>query len=348
MPFTALEIEHAGNAAIEFHWNTPKVYSQTIQDKPLLKKMRAKTKTFPGGKDNITARVKGTYTTTIQGFDSNDTVTYGNPANIKQATAPWKLVHSGISFTMHELLKSGISITETKSGENTSNASRQEKIMLANLLNDKIEDMREGTDRGMNEMFWRDGTQDAKLVPGITSFIVDDPDAVGTVLGIDPALETYWKNRANLTITLGAGPETGAVLNTFQTEFRQLRRFGGNPDAIYAGSDMMDRLEKELKAQGFYTQTGWAKSGRIDGSVTDMDFKNVMIEYDPTLDDLGYEKRAYVLDCSKIFPMVIDGENGKDHTPARPENQYVFYRARTWVGGLMCNQRNAHGVYGFA
>ena len=45
--------------------------------------------------------------------------------------------------------------------------------------------------------------------------------------------------------------------------------------------------------------------------------------------------------------MVIDGESGKDHAPARPEDKYVFYRARTWVGGLICNRRNGNGVYAF-
>lgn len=348
MPFTAQELEHAGNAAIEYHWNTPKVRSQTLQDKPLLNKMMAKSKPFPGGKDNITIRVKGLYSTTIQGFSADETVGYNNPANIKQAVYPWKLIHSGISFTMHELLKSGISVVDSTTGEKTSQASRSEKIMLANLLNDKIEDMVEGTDRGMNTMFWNDGTSDPDLVPGITSFIVDDPTAAATVGGLSQTAHTWWRNRADLTISLGAGPETGAVLNTLQYEFRQLRRYGGKPDTILAGSDMMDRIEKELKAQGYYTDSGWAKSGRIDGSVTDLAFKNVNIEYDPTLDDLGYSKRAYVIDCKTVHPMHIDGENGKDHNPARPETKYVYYRARTWVGGLVCSQRNANGVYAFA
>lgn len=348
MPFTAQELEHAANAAIEFHWNTPKVRSQTIQDKPLLAKMNGKTKTFPGGKDNITVRVKGLYTTTIQGFTADETVSYANPANIKTATYPWKLIHSGISFTMHELLKSGISITDSTTGENSSQASRAEKVMLANLLDDKIEDMREGTDRGMNEMYWRDGTQDADLVPGVLSFVVDDPTAAATVGGLSQTQHTWWQNRADLTINLGASAATGAVLTKLQNEFRQLRRYGGKPDTMLAGSDMMDRIEQELKAQGYYTDSGWANKGRIDGSVSDLAFKNVMIEYDPTLDDLGYSKRLYVLDSRTIHPMVIDGENGKDHAPARPENKYVYYRARTWVGGLVCNQRNANGVYAFA
>lgn len=349
MPFTAQELEHAANAAIAFHKDTPKVQSQTIQDKPLYAAMRRAEKTFPGGKDQITVRVKGIYTTTIQGFTADDSVSYGNPANIKQAVYNWYLIHSGITFTMHELLKSGISVTDTTTGERTSQASRAEKIMLANLLEDKIEDMNEGTERGMNEMFWLDGTQDAELSPGVTSFVVDDPTADLNIGGLNQVLHTWWRNRASLTINLGSGPETGAVLNTLQYEFRQLRRYGGLKRSIWlAGSDMMDRIEKELKAQGYYTQTGWANKGKIDGSVSDLAFKGNDIMYDPTLDDLGWSKRLYVLDTDAIKPMVIDGEADKDHAPARPENVYAFYRARTWVGGLTCNRRNSSGVYAFA
>lgn len=349
MPFTAQELEHAANAAIAFHKDTPKVVSQTLQDKPLYKAMRSAEKTFPGGKDQITCRVKGIYSTTIQGFSADDTVSYGNPANIKQAVYNWYLVHSGITFTMHELLKSGISIVDSTTGEKTSQASRAEKIMLANLLEDKIEDMNEGTERGMNTMFWLDGTQDAELSPGVTSFIVDDPTADLNVGGLNQVTHSWWRNRSSLTINLGAGPETGAVLNTLQYEVRQLRRYGGLKRSKWlAGSDMMDRIEKELKAQGYYTQTGWANKGRIDGSVSDLAFKGNDIDYDPTLDDLGWSKRLYVLDTDAIKPMVIDGEADKDHAPARPENVYAFFRARTWVGGMTCNRRNSSGVYAFA
>jgi hypothetical protein len=138
------------------------------------------------------------------------------------------------------------------------------------------------------------------------------------------------------------------VVNTLRTEYRQLRRFGGNPNLWLAGSDWLDRMELEAKAKGNYTDTGWAQSGRMDMSVADMAFKGNAVEYDPTLDDLGLAKYLFVLDTRRLFPKVVDGENMKKHSPARPENKYTFYRAVTWVGGLICSQRNAHGVYAFS
>src|SRR6185312_7228876 len=107
-----------------------------------------KAKTFPGGQGNITVRVKGIYSTTIQGFNHDDSVGYVNPANIKTATYPWKLIHAGISFSMHELIKDGISVTDCIDGKNVSRHTDREMTALANLLDDKLEDMQEGIDRG--------------------------------------------------------------------------------------------------------------------------------------------------------------------------------------------------------
>ncbi len=63
MPFTAQELENVGAAVLDYHMNTPKVVAQTLQDRPLLQAMESAAKEFPGGKDDITVRVKGAYTT---------------------------------------------------------------------------------------------------------------------------------------------------------------------------------------------------------------------------------------------------------------------------------------------
>lgn len=349
MPFSALELENAANAVIQFHYNTPNVRSQTIQDKPLLAAMMDKEKPFPGGKDEITFAVKGTYTTTIQGFSDNDTVGYSNPSNIKRGRAPWKLIHAGLEITMHELLKAGISIDESNDGDldRAKRHTNSEKVVLADMLKDKVEDLMEGTDRGMNTMFWKDGTQDAKQVPGIRSFVLDDPTTATVVLGIDQSVNTWWRNRASLGIA-SADPTLQGVVQTLQKEWRQLRRYGGNPNLVLCGSSFIDWMERELRAKGNYTLEGWTSSKSTDASIADITFKGQKFIYDPTLDDMGLAKYCFVLDTRHIFPMVIEGESMKKHSPERPAQQYLFYRALTWVGGLICDQRNAQGVYSIA
>jgi hypothetical protein len=347
MPFTVAELENIANAAIDFHFQRGKVHSQTLQDKPLLALIKSRQKTFPGGKDNITVRVKGEYTGAFQGFSHDDQVSYVNPTNIRTATYPWKLIHNGIQFTMHELLKDGISITDSTTGKGEVRHSERELTALANLLDDKLEELDETTERGMNEMFWKDGTSDSDLVPGLQSIIVNDPTSATVVGGIDQSANDWWRNRAELGISAST-PGDLNITHTLQTEFRQLRRFGGRPSKGLAGSDFLEAWEKELRSKGDFTQDGWAKSGRIDASITDIAFKGVPFDYDPTLDDLGRAKYAYVIDPRRLFPMVMENQDMAKHKPARPEDRYVFYRAVTWVGGLVCNQRNAHGVYSIA
>ncbi|MPZ19558.1 MAG: phage major capsid protein [Luteitalea sp.] len=344
MPFTVAELENAAQAAIDFHFKKGKIVKQTIQDRPLFDKLMGKEKSFPGALENMTVRVKGIYTTDIQGFEHDDDVSYGNPANIKTAVYPWKLVHWGIKVTKHELLKNGISISP---GEQSTTAHEGEMIRLANLLDDKVEDMQEGGERGMNNMFWEDGSQDAKEVPGLTSFVLDDPTSAVTVGGIDQVANDWWRNRAALALTATTAADQN-VVQTLQREFRQLRRFGGRPDVLLAGSDFMDWFEQELRAKGNYTLDGWANKGSIDASVADIAFKGKPIMYDPTLDDMSKSKYLYALDSRHIYPMAIEGESMQDHKPARPAEKYVMYRAKTWVGGLVCDQRNCHGVYSIA
>lgn len=344
MPFTVQELENVANATIDFHERN-KVHKQSLQDKPLLKMLNAAGKSFPGGKEFITGRAKGDYTTTIQGFEHDDEVEYQNPANLKEFKYGWRLIHGGISFTMHELLKNGISISDSANGKGESTHSEAELIQLTNLLEDKIDDMEEGMERGFNRMYWQDGSQDPKEIAGITSFILNDPTSAVVVGGLDQVALPWWRNRANVGFAQGSTPGDLTVVNLLQKELRQLRRYGGRPNVGLAGSDFLEWMEKELRSKGTFVQEGWAKKGSIDMSTADISFKGIEFEYDPTLDDLGKSKYLYLLDSKSIQRRPMDGEDMKKHNPARPENKYVFYRAKTYVGGLTCNRRNGNGVY---
>jgi hypothetical protein len=114
---------------------------------------------------------------------------------------------------------------------------------------------------------------------------------------------------------------------------------------LFAGSSFLDALETELRVNGTYTQDGWAKGGAIDFSVADTAFKGTMINYDPTLDDESLQKYLFVIDTNAIYPMYMEDERNKRHSPARPHDKYVMYRAITDVVGLVCKQRNTSGVY---
>lgn len=344
MAFTAQELSNISNAILDFHIRG-KVESQVIQGRPLYDDLMANKKKFGGGKEFITGRVKGVYTSKFKGYSHDDEQQYENPANIKEWKARWYELGAGISVTMTELKKAGISVVDSNTGSQTSNHSDQDVYALTNILDDKFEDLDEGSKRSMAEIMWLDGTQDSKVFPGITSFILPNP-AVGSSFGLDRVANPYWRNRSVMNIDSSI-PDNQNIVHTLQREFRQLRRFATPKHKIYAGSDFMDAFERELRAKGTYKMDGWAKAGggKIDASMADISFKGIDVVYDPLLDDIGQSKYAYVLDLNAIKLQPMEGEEYKMHTPSRPPEKYALYRAVTWTGGLTANRLNTSGVY---
>ncbi len=348
--FTAQELANVGNAVIDFHIKGM-ADPQTIQGKPLYKRMLSKKKSFPGGKELITKAVKGAYTSSWQGFSHDDEVGYGNPANIKRVSTNWKEMHIGVQVTGTELKHAGITIVDSMTGEKKSKKSGADAVVLTDLWEDKMDDMKEGGERDFNETLWDDGTADPTKFAGIRSFLLTSP-STGVSFGLDRTANSWWRNRASTGISVTT-PSDMIIQKTLQDEYRQLRRYGGNPRLWLAGSDFIEAMEAELRAKGTFTQNGWAMSkdgqnARMEASMADISFKGNLIEYDPTLDDIGLAKYLYIIDDSAINLYEMDGEGFKDHTPARPHNKYVYYKAMTWTGGLLARRLNSSGVYSIA
>lgn len=337
MALTQAVIDNIANAALDYHMDKGQVHNQHIQDKPLYRDLRAAQRSFPGGKGELTVRVAFETQSTIEGFNSDDTLSFTNPTPIKTAKYPWKMLHCGISMTTDELLRDGISVVDTN-GKNTSEHSEREVTALANILEVKLEDMSEGWAAGFNAMLWKDGSQDAKEVPGLAYFITDNP-ATGVIGGIDRATQPLWRNLTDI------GIDTSAVelIPRLQQKVRQIRRYGNPNLKIYCGSAFLDALEAEVYAKGYYTQDGFA--GGKDIGMGKLRLKGLgTFEYDPTLDDESKSKYAYFVDMNAIRLMPVSGEDMKRHYPARPHDKMVIYRSMTWAGGLVARQLNTSMV----
>lgn len=344
---TMEQLETAANASMDFHLDKGKVSWQNEQNRPLYTDLMAAAKSFPGAKEFLTERVAGEYVSRIEGFTYDDSVGYNNPAKLRTAYFPYKLIHAGINMTFHELIQNGISIKNTMDGTGETRLSDSESVQLADIFEYKLEDLTGGWNKDFDEMLWGDGSTDPKLVPGVRSIILDNPASALVIGGIDQAANAWWRNYSAIGIVTTT-PSLGNMVTALQKGVRQMRRYGTPKHKAYAGTDFLEALEAELRAKGSYTQDGFAKTGRVDLSVADLMFKGVEINYAPTLDDLGLSKYCYFLDMSKIRLRPVEGEDMKKHNPARPEDKYVLYRAVTWVGGLTTRQRNTSGVFSIA
>lgn len=337
-------LDNVANAAFDFYVKK-ELYNQHIQEKPLLRELRKKQKTFPGGKGEIVVSPVFETQSSLEGFEGDDTLTFTNPTPIKQARYPWKMQHLGIKMTTEELLKDGISIVDTN-GSQTREHSQRDVTVIQNILQSKMDDMSEGFADGMNTMLWLDGTQDTKDVPGI-QYLISKAPATGVVGGIDRATQPLWRNialtTANGTTQVTPNTSTSALIRTLQKQVRQLRRYGSPNFIILCGSAFMDAIEDEAYAKGTLTDSGFKETTEAGiGQVSVRGLGTFM--YDPTLDDLSEQKFAYFIDTKAIQLMPIEGEDMKKHNPARPHDKMVVYKSMTWAGGMCMKQSNTSMV----
>jgi hypothetical protein len=333
--------------AILDHFERGKALLQTEQDKPLVKILNQNKKDFAAGKTYVSDPVQGTVMSDtpgfLQGYTEDDALNFEQAQNILRAQYPWKEVAANLIISHTELKKDGITITDHQS---ESEHSGRDIDILTDTLENRLMDFSESWDRTVNFMFWQDGSQDAKKIGGMLSLLLDTPTQ-GTTGGLNRATYWWWQNRAlvgNNKIT--ASPTDQTLTRRLRSELRQLRRYGGKPTQALCGSQFIDALELEVQEKGVYTMEGFANEGKTDMGMAKIRMRGLgTFEYDPTLDDLGYGKRCYIFDTSKIMLRPMAQEDGKVLTPERPYQYMVFLHTKTWTGVLTAKQLNAHGVY---
>lgn len=362
MPATPEVIANINNSVLENYLNKGTVFKNNVQNKPMLQAFDAARSSFAGGKDYVSLGVKaGQGGGSLTGYSWDDQVTYYNPATNKRVKYAWKEHHIGITVTMTELKVDGITVVENGGSQRTQRMDGREKNVLANLLDEKMSDLGEDYAVSLDSLIHGDGSTDADALAGIGSFIFDVPN-VGTTGGLSRSANTWWQNRAATAAFGAAGgqgaitsaPTNGGVLLQFlQKEYRQLRRFAqsGVTHKNFAGSDFIDAMEVELRANGNYSLDGWRNRASTNGGMQTMGgvpFLDWNFVYDPTLDDMGLSKRAYVIDMKAIKLMYMNGERMHKHNPARPYDRYVMYNGITTTAVMCARQLNTSAVYDIA
>lgn len=360
MSFTAQELANIFNATLDNYLHKGQVFKQNVQNKPMLKAFDESAGTFSGGKGNISLAVKsGQGGGSLSGYTHDDVVGFHNPATTKRVNFPWKEHHIGLGITHTELKIDGITVIEDGADQNTSEKEGREEFALANLLDEKLDDFGEDYAVSLNSLIHGDGTADAKALAGIGSLLVEAPAAgTSTIGGLGQAANSWWANRAATAVNNSAGGQDaitssttggGALLNFLQKEIRQLNRYaqGGVRRRNFAGSDFIDALEKETRANGYYSMTGFEKGPRSDMGDAKI-LGGVPVVYDPTLDDLGLSKRCYSIDMRRIRLYYMKGEKMKKTMPARPYDRYVMFRGITSTCVMGAQQLNTSGIYDIA
>lgn len=359
MAFTSDEIANINNSALENYIDKGKVWAQNIANKPMLAAFNAAAGKFNGGKDYVSFAVKaGQGGGTLTGYSGDDQLNFYNPTGTKRAKFPWREHFIGIQVTHTELKIDGINIIEDGSDQTTSEMDGREEHVLANLLDEKMDDLGEDYAFSLDRLLHGDGSTDAKAIAGIASIILEAP-SLGSTGGLSRVANTYWRNRAATVANAATGGQGaitsatasgGALIEFLEKEWLQLSKYrkGTTKYKIFAGSDFIAAYRKEMRANGYYTMNGL--KGSVDGSQGPAEWKGNPIEWDPTLDDLGLAKRCYVIDMSKtgVRLLYMDGNRMKKHNPARPYDRMVMYNGISMTGVLVAKQLNTSAVYDIA
>ena len=317
---------------------------QTIADKPLMKALKSKEKSFASGQQTISIAVQGTKmsdtTGFIQGYQNDDELVFNQSQNALRVSVPWKEIHAGLIITFTELKVDGITVSQNKT---FSQHSKSELNQLLSLAKNRKDDYNESWATGFNQMLYLDGSQDGKQVPGIQSIITDTPNT-GTTCGLSRAAYPWWRHIAAVGSNRIVSSKGDQTLSQYIRDLKvQLMLFGGRPDKIICGSGALSALQREVSDKGVYTQTGFVKGVNVGiGTLSIAGIGDV--EFDPTMDLIGWGKRILIFDSRRLLLKPMEGESDRTLMPERPYNYMVWMMSKTWTGGLICTQLNANAI----
>lgn len=340
------------NTALDFYIKDQPV-GQNIQDKPLLRALSAAKKAFPGGQGYVSGPVQGAFASDqagfFQWFSHTDQVSFVHPDNILRAKFLWREAHAGIVLDFTELKQRGIGVDMSGAPVRSTNEEIQiVKDWLAAVMED---DFGESVSRALWDAFWRDGSQSAKAVVGLTGLIDDDP-TTGLVGSLDRSAYSWWRHYVG-GLGLQASEANQTLTKGLRRGIRQQRRYGGRPDLLFAGSAFIEAAEAEIQAKGSYTLTGF-QGDKADVAIGKDPEHSIFIrgvgwiEYEPWLDDHGQSKSLFALDSRHIKYMPMKGQETMAHKAVRPFDQFVLFKSVTSTFTMSVDKLNCHGKYSIA
>ena len=341
MPISSQDLAELAKVSMDEYLRNKPV-DQIATERPLLKKLMAKRKTFLGAKQNIIVNIRKAYESNFAWAYGETPVTFSPRNTTELASYPWHRAVDSLSISHDRLFGAGIKVREGDRG--AFKLEQNEKVQLVNLMDEQMLALREGFEEKLNLELLRDGTQSTDAVTGLDALISTTP-ATGIVGGINRATATYWRNHANTGLAVASVPEA------MEAAWRECIRHAGSPDFILVGGDFLDAYRKSI------TVTQNAESGRVktldvgvgSGVSSGMYFKGVELIWDPTFDALDtllapsvqWKKRCYFINTRylKLYDDDMDIV-----TPTRPHNVLAFYAMVNLRMSLVLESSNAHAV----
>lgn len=351
--YTANELAYIHSLVIDKHFKDKPV-SSAVYDKPTLKKILEKKKSYGAIQEYFDKGVKGVHgangvNDSVTGLAPSDKLKRYNPTNVRRAKAPHKKMHIGIEFSEDEAERYGIIIDDGFRRPKTQVSDIDPR--LYNGIKDKAEDLDERAHESLSRLIWSDGTADPKSLAGILAHIRDNP-TTGIVNGIDSGTNAWWRNRAFTTAHGAAGGQGaitsstsngGELLRVLHDDSRQLSIYGPIPDLFPCGSDFLEAAELEYRANGQYSQTGFTRGG--DAGVGSLAIHGVTMYFEPELDLIGRSKYGYRISSQDLCLYTQQNNWMRTRNPARPHDELVVHQDLLFAGNMLTTRLRNQAVY---
>ena len=295
-----------------------KLANNVLKSNALFGKMYEKKKMVTGGKD-LQFSIKYKENSGIQSFSGYDKLDITPQKQFAEAKYNWSFYNAPIVFSDEEIAKN-------------SGAERQ-----LDLIKSRIKAAEEDLRNKLNVDMYADGTgNDGKNMLGLAAIVATTPTS-GILGGIDRAVDTFWRNKAD-TAT-GAWGSAATLYGRKDTDemFTNIRVGRTMPDLYLLSKEAFRGLKAELETvergeSNFKERKSW---GLIDISINGMD---------GVYDEVCTSGHAYMLNTDYLQLTVHSQYNFKPIPAQRPDDQAAFVQ-HIRVGLQLTTDRPAsHGV----
>jgi hypothetical protein len=288
----------------------PVLADQITVELPLLAALNSKGSVVEDGGKRIVKPVLYAYNDTVGSYDGYDLIDTTPQDGFGEAVYDWKQYAGAVTIDGRtERLNSG-------------------SAQIINILTAKIEQLRVSMEDDLNSMLWGLGTGNSgKDFLGIQAIVA----ASGTLGGIDPSTETWWKSRADTAMdltTIDGVRDIGAMFNGLRIA-KSYPDFGFTTQAVFEAYEALAapniRFESPLKA--------------------DLGFQTVSFRTAEVMFDADCPSATWYFLNSKHLQFVKHSSAWLKMLPfASPVNQDAKTALVISMGELVTDVRRAHGV----
>jgi hypothetical protein len=289
----------------------PTLVDQVTKETALLAALDTKSQVKQDGGLTIRRRLLFDLNDTVGSYDGYDLIDITPQDGTGYAEYSWKQYAGSVTIDgKTEKLNSGPS-------------------QIANILSEKMEQLRISMEQDINNMLWGDGTGNGgKDMLGIQAIV----NNTGVLGGVDSATETWWQSKV---VTSAISLATTAGVKALKSILNSLKLAKSTPDFCFTTQANYEAYEDLAVLKVQFTDLKMAELG----------FDTVALKRSEVVFEDAVPANHWYFINSRNLEFIQHSAEWMELTPfVRPANQNAKTALVLCMGNLITNCRRAHGV----